>query len=138
MEPIYESFSAIFVVNNQMRIKEINNTCKSLFNLEDKKIINQLLGNIIGCSFVIESGLPCGFTLECKNCLIRNYITKYNFYFRGGYSFFLSRAFYINKKPIVKYFKIKIKNMVHNNELLTIIEMDSISKNVFSCLSSSQ
>ena len=120
--------SAVFIVDKQMKVKKVNNSYKALFDKEEKEVINQLCGNTIGCAFTVEQGLPCGSTSECENCSIRNCVTNKNFNLEEIHSIYVARTFYINKEPIFKYFRMKIKDMIYNNEEVSIITIDDITE----------
>ncbi len=129
MEFLFDNItSAVFIVNKEMKVKKVNNSYKSLFNKEENEVINNLCGNTIGCAFAVEQGLPCGLTSECEKCLIRNCVINKNNNIEEIHSIYVTRKFYIDEKPIFKYFRMKIKDMVYDNEEVSIITIDDITE----------
>lgn len=80
------------------------------------------------CLCAVEQGLPCGSTSEYKNCSIRNSVTNKNFNLDEIQSIYVTRRFYINEKPILKYFRMKIKDMIYNNGEVSVITIDDITE----------
>ena len=66
--------SAVFLVDNQARIININNPGTILFNKPASSMIGELCGNAIGCINPYFYKVDCGTTPKCIKCGIRNSI----------------------------------------------------------------
>ena len=64
----------IFIVDQNIRLYQVNDSCEVLFNKEAKDLIGYLCGNAIGCGNVIGKDLECGESTHCKECLLRKSI----------------------------------------------------------------
>lgn len=120
--------SAIFIVDSNLQIKKINSSFKALFSHTEQEVLNQLCGNSLGCSFAIEQDKPCGSMTECNTCQLHNCIVSGFTNMSTVKDAYISRTFYINKKPVIKYFRIKTKTVSWNGEKMTIIAIDDVTE----------
>lgn len=120
--------TAVFLVDKDMRVKKINNAYKALFEKEEYDVLNKLCGNSIGCSFAVEENRPCGTTQNCSECMLRKCILNS---FEKEYEVqnsYISRKFYIENEPKMKYFRIKTKHVKYSGEEMAIIAIDDITE----------
>ena len=68
--------SAIFVVDNNMKIQNFNNPFQALFQKPEDKILGELCGNAVGCVYTIDQSQDCGETENCNECLLRKSVLK--------------------------------------------------------------
>ena len=120
--------SAIFLVDEELRLQKINDVYKTLFRKEEIDVLNELCGNSLGCSFAIEEGLPCGSTSECSKCSLRKCVLTGFSNSDEIQSTYIARKFYINDKPVFKYFRFKTKCVIYNNKNMAIITADDITE----------
>jgi len=120
--------TAIFLVDEDFRVRKVNNTYRALFAREDAEALDQLCGNSLGCQFAIEQNRPCGSTTECGSCTIRNCMLKT---FREGDAIqnaYIERLFYIDNNPVKKYFRLKFRQIVWGSQPMVIIAIDDITE----------
>lgn len=120
--------SAIFIVDSSYRIKNINQSFKALFSKPEEKIFNELCGNALGCSFVVEEHNNCGETTNCASCelrasLIQGFIEKL-----PTEKGILARFFYINDNKVRKFFRYTSKNISYNQEEMILVIFDDITE----------
>lgn len=63
--------SAVFVVDGQFRIFDMNAAARTLFGIESGVTLRRLCGDIMHCLHAIEKE-GCGATAHCPDCAIRN------------------------------------------------------------------
>lgn len=120
--------TAVFLVDKEMKVKKINNAYKALFEKEEYEVLNELCGNTLGCSFAVNENKLCGTTEACKECSIRNCVMKGFKETEEVEDTYVTREFYINNKPKMKYFRIKTKYVKYNSEDMAIIAIDDITE----------
>ena len=63
---------AIFVVDNDFNIIDLNPSARNLFKLKSDAILHRLCGEVLHCKHAIESDGGCGTTKVCPDCVFRN------------------------------------------------------------------
>ncbi len=120
--------SAIFLVDSALRVQKVNDAYQTLFSRDENEILNNLCGNALGCSFAVEQGQLCGETNECANCTIRGCLLK-GFSKTGEVqTTYINRSFYIDGKPVFKYFRMKTRTVDWNGTIMAIIAVDDITE----------
>jgi diguanylate cyclase (GGDEF)-like protein len=120
--------SAIFLVDKDVKIRKINNSYKVLFSKDEIDAINKLCGNSLGCSFAIEENKLCGTTSECARCAIRNCILNAFNESHDLQETKITKKFYINSKPILKHFRIKVRQLKYKDEYMAIVAVDDVTE----------
>jgi len=89
--------SGVFILNRDFEIQEFNNSLRTIFGIkEERRIIDNKCGNVLGCIFAIDEGKSCGDTSNCANCVLRKIsIMTFNTQ-EEIYKEKLSRKFYLN------------------------------------------
>jgi len=64
--------SAVFVVNQDFQIFDLNPAAKKLFGIFPDVILRRLCGETMNCMHAINSEEGCGSTEYCPDCVIRN------------------------------------------------------------------
>jgi len=64
--------SAVFVVDAEFNIFDLNPIAKTLFGIDSEVVLRRLCGEIMHCMNAIESKDGCGTTEACPGCVIRN------------------------------------------------------------------
>jgi len=64
--------SAVFVVDHDFNIFDLNPEAAKLFNIDSDVILWRLCGEIMHCLHALESEEGCGTTEHCPDCVIRN------------------------------------------------------------------
>jgi nitrogen-specific signal transduction histidine kinase len=68
--------SALFILDKNARIENINESFTLLFQKREEKILGNLCGNALGCKFAVEENALCGETSHCKNCILKRDILQ--------------------------------------------------------------
>lgn len=66
----------IFVVDHDVRIRDLNNAAAKVFGLDKATILNRRGGEVLHCLHSHDVPEGCGRALFCENCAIRNSVTK--------------------------------------------------------------
>ena len=119
--------SAIFLVDRDFHVKQVNDAYQSLFSKGEAEVIGELCGNALGCAFAVEENKPCGSTEACTACTIRNSISK-GFSDREVQSAYITRNFYINGEAKKKYLRMKTRTVNYQGTELAIIAVDDITE----------
>jgi len=119
--------TAIMIMDEQLIVRKVNNSYLALFQKENIDAINQYCGNSMGCLYAVEEGIECGSTSECEKCELRQSML-------GGFttmervkSVYVARKFYIKNKPVLKYLRIKIKNIKYDDSEMLIVAVDDVT-----------
>ncbi len=118
---------AIFLVDKNIRIYDINKAGLILFNKNSNHIINELFGNALECTNVIDYNKDCGDTPECLNCKLR---TSINIAFKEKSIHSKERFekdFNIDNIRLNKIFKYSARYVEYNNNELVLIIMEDIT-----------
>jgi PAS domain-containing protein len=68
--------SAVFIVDEDVRIQEYNTAAADLLMTERKTILKHRAGDILHCIHSNDVPGGCGGSLFCKECIIRNSVTE--------------------------------------------------------------
>lgn len=120
--------SAIFIVDKDIRIHSFNDSFKALFNKPEDRLIGELCGNAIGCKFVVEEGKNCGTTSNCDKCELRCALLKSFTKRVPVFKEKLTREFYINEQPLVKYFVYSTRHITYKNDEMTLVIVDDVTE----------
>jgi PAS domain-containing protein len=66
----------IFVVDNDVRIRDLNDTAATVFGLNKATILNRRGGEVLHCLHANDVPEGCGRAPFCQNCVIRDSVTK--------------------------------------------------------------
>lgn len=66
--------SAVFVVDADFNIFDLNPEAKTLFSIDSEVVLRRQSGEIMHCMNAIESKDGCGTAASCPDCVIRNSI----------------------------------------------------------------
>lgn len=117
--------SALFIVDKNVEIKNVNNSFSILFQKREEQILGKLCGNALGCIFAVEENSDCGDTSHCENCNLRKDILRTMTKKVPSYKVKLSRDFYISGNKETKHFFYSTKYIrYYNNEYILIIVDD--------------
>ena len=120
--------TAVFMVDKELKVRKVNNAYKELFAKNEQEVLNKLCGNSIGCVYAEEANKLCGTTKECSKCLLRNCIYKGFKEVESVQNTYITRTFYTEGKPKMKYFRIKAKYVYYENEDMAIIAIDDVTE----------
>ncbi|MFH2096807.1 MAG: HAMP domain-containing sensor histidine kinase [Bacteroidota bacterium] len=120
--------SAIFIVDREYRIQNINKSMKAVFKKPEEKIFGELCGNVLGCSFVVEEKYNCGDTSNCHRCELRHDIIKSFVDQLPEEQGILKRNFYINDTAVLKYFRYTAREITYMGVHMTLVIFDDITE----------
>ena len=66
----------IFVVDNDVQIRDLNHAAATAFGLDKATILNRRGGEVLHCLHADDVPEGCGRAQFCQNCVIRNSVTK--------------------------------------------------------------
>lgn len=119
--------TAIMVVDKDARIHSFNNSLTKIFQKENEKLLNQLCGNGIGCSFEVDANLDCGCTMYCDECVLRKGIILAIKERKETNNQLLKRNFYTNNNSINKYLRFSIKPISLEKDDFAVIFFDDVT-----------
>ena len=122
--------AAVFLVNQNIRVININKGFTKLFKKSEEEVLNQLCGNAIGCIFPIKEETDCGKTYNCDKCEIRKCLVQS---FRDknegeALSTVIEREFFIGDSFILKYFYVTIKYMEHEGFEMVLVMIYDVTE----------
>lgn len=69
LKKLFEAIpSNIALVDQQRHVKFINNHFEQHFHTADRKVLNQVIGQAVGCQLGLEQPHQCGFREQCLKC----------------------------------------------------------------------
>ena len=120
--------SAIFIVDQNLRIRNFNDSFRALFHKTEDRILGELCGNALGCVFTVDENKECGTTTNCRKCLLRNALIKSFTEKIPAYKELLERVFVVDGKKILKYFQYTTKYVRFNKKEMVLIIVDDITE----------
>jgi PAS domain-containing protein len=66
----------IFIVDGDVRIRDLNNAAAKVFGLDKATFLNRRGGEVLHCLHAHDVPEGCGRAPFCQNCVIRNSVTK--------------------------------------------------------------
>lgn len=120
--------SAIFLVDNDLRVMQINAPFKSLFSATDESALNQLCGNVLGCEFAVNQGKPCGETSECGTCAIRSELLKSFEQPDEIRETRVSRNFIVNGTSIPKQLQITSRHAMYEGKPVVVAAIHDVTE----------
>ena len=116
--------SALFIVDQQARVENVNDSFSVLFQKREEQILGELCGNAIGCVFAVEENQQCGKSTYCDKCRLRKDILKTMSQKVPTYRNKLSRDFYGNGLKETKHFLYSTKFIQFHGKSYTLIIVD--------------
>ncbi len=120
--------SAVFVVDQEARVRQVNQVFEKIFAKSEAEVEGQLCGNAIGCIFPLTAGKDCGTLKECETCLIRDAIVKALTEKISSSGQLISRSFIISGETINKHLLIAVKYISFNQRDMVVIIVDDITE----------
>jgi len=119
---------AIFIVDENVRVQNVNKTFEALFQKSEKEVYNELCGNALGCIFPVRAKQQCGETINCSICQLRKNLVECLTEKSGPLSTIIAREFFINNEVVPKYFHITTKYFEYNDLKLVLVMVFDISE----------
>jgi PAS domain-containing protein len=66
----------IFVVDDDVRIRDLNDTAATVFGLDKATVLNRRGGEVLHCLHAYDVPEGCGRASFCQTCVIRDSVTK--------------------------------------------------------------
>ncbi|NUM36982.1 MAG: HAMP domain-containing histidine kinase [Candidatus Brocadiae bacterium] len=120
--------SAVFLVDKEIRIQNVNNSFYTLFQSSEACTIGERCGNAIGCVYPKEEKKECGKTSHCNKCELRESLLKSFTEQIPTYRKKLAREFYIDEIKKIKYLQFSNLYINYNNEEMILIVVDDITE----------
>lgn len=120
--------SAVFVVDEKIRIHEFNRGLRMLFGLSDEKALRELCGNAIGCGFAVTEKNRCGQTSHCSQCELRSAVSLARREKIPTIKQKLSREFYIGGMPILKHLELTTKHICFRGQEMILVIIDDVTE----------
>lgn len=123
--------SALFIIDENYKVKNFNNTLKILFNKDEDKFLDHICGNALGCMFTRTNDnkeVACGTTEYCQDCILRaSFIESFTKNIIT-YHKKLIRHFYINDKKTLKYFEYTTKKISYKKEKMILVIINDVTQ----------
>lgn len=117
--------SLIFVVDQNLKIKRVNNAFQMFTYRSEKKIYEEYFGNVINCSNTVTHKKDCGSTPHCHICVFRQSMLKA---LKGEtVKKKATRTLYIRGKNTEKHFQFTAKPIEYLDEEMALLIIDDIT-----------
>jgi PAS domain-containing protein len=119
--------SPVFVVDADVRILAFNAAGRSILDQEPEPILRQRSGDVLHCIHAAETPGGCGQSASCRECIIRNSVTKA---FRGQKVVRQrTRLEMLGEDGVKKnYLAITTAPFIHGGEHLVLLIFEDISE----------
>ncbi|ACL04258.1 putative PAS/PAC sensor protein [Desulfatibacillum aliphaticivorans] len=117
--------TAVLVVNEEMRIQQVNGFFKSLFGISDMEDPDLTFGQVAGCTFSVEESKGCGNTTNCSQCALRKNLVNVLLSQVPADKNSLSRTFYIDGVPQEKHLEFSTRYIrFHERPMVLVLIYD--------------
>ena len=120
--------SAVFLVDTDVRVINVNRGFKQLFKKSEQEVLNQLCGNAIGCVFPVKEATDCGKTYNCDNCELRKALLSCFLGKEDPESILLKREFFIGGEFVKKYFWTTVKYIEHDDLAFSLVMIYDVTE----------
>ncbi len=120
--------SAIFVVDKENKIYNVNKSMEILFNKKGEEFLGNYCGNAIGCINVYNKKIRCGHSPQCSSCGLRTSILDVMSKNVPTTKKLLSRGFFIDNNVHEKHFQYSTRSLQYKNEQMVLIIIDDITE----------
>lgn len=120
--------SAIFLVDQDIRISSINNSFQTLFYNHEDLILGQLCGNAIGCGNTDNNNVDCGTTKNCESCTLLSSVKTGFIKKVPSQKQIITREFNINGVLIQKHFQFSTRYIRFNEQDMILVVIDDITE----------
>ncbi len=118
--------SLIFVVDQNLKIKRVNNAFEMSAYRKEKKIYEEYFGNVIDCSNTVIQKQDCGSTAHCEICVFRQSMLRA---LQGEtLKERATRKIYIDGKKVKKHFQFTAKPIEYMDEEMALLIIDDITE----------
>lgn len=120
----------LVLVDSDTRLYKANKYMFDCFKLKPREILNERFGNVFGCSTVSESRFLCGEHDGCKDCKLRNGVTKVLTENTNLEGLDLGHDFEINGRTVTKWFTVSASPVQYGNNRYALISFVDITQRV--------
>ncbi|MBI9077877.1 MAG: serine/threonine-protein phosphatase [Desulfatibacillum sp.] len=113
--------TAVLVVNEGLRIQQVNGFFKSLFSISDMEDPDLTFGQVSGCTFSVEEQKGCGKTTKCAQCALRKNLVSALLSQVPADKVSLSRTFYIEGSPQEKHLEFTTRYVRFNDRPMVLV-----------------
>jgi|GEM_PF-1145090 len=117
--------SLIFVVDQNLKIKRINNAFQMFTYRSEKEIYEEYFGNVVNCSNTVTYKKDCGSTPHCDICVFRQSMLQA---LRGEtVKNKATRDIHSKGKKVTKHFQFTAKPIEYMDEEMALLIIDDIT-----------
>ena len=117
--------SLIFVVDQNLKIKRINNAFQMFTDRSEKEIYEDYFGNVVNCSNTVTYKKNCGSTPHCDICVFRQSMLQA---LRGEtIKNKATRDIHSNGKKVTKHFQFTAKPIEYLDEGMALLIIDDMT-----------
>lgn len=119
--------SAVFIVDNTLKIINLNSACSEILERENFIIEGKSCGEGLGCSYEINENKGCGKNRECGSCILRNDISNTFISNVPKTDAILNRDFLVGREIKNKTFKYSTRYITYGKEKMVLVIFDDIT-----------
>ena len=119
--------SAVFIVDNTLKIINLNSACSEILERENFIIEGKSCGEGLGCSYEINENKGCGKNSECGSCILRNDISNTFISNVPKTDAILNRDFLVGREIKNKTFKYSTRYITYGKEKMVLVIFDDIT-----------
>jgi len=116
------------IVDHNVVVREVNNTLLQMFNIKKFEILDQPIGDGLGCVLSFQKG--CGNGEQCKLCGLRNEIKQVVYTGHYTKNTIIPMSFLNNEKQNKSWCKINFLPIRKNNQQLLIVIIEDVTEQI--------
>ena len=120
--------AAIFVVDENLKIFQFNDSFLTLFNPGFNDISQMTFGPASGCINAVKENRPCGETSHCNRCIFRQSLKHVLSQCVPNERQALEREFYINGEPVQKYLEFTCRPIEYDGHRMILAFIYDVTK----------
>ncbi|MFX0070023.1 MAG: PAS domain-containing protein [Candidatus Hermodarchaeota archaeon] len=120
--------TAVFIVDENVRVQNINKSFTILFQKSDEEVYNELCGNAIGCVFPVKENTDCGKTVNCNICKLRKNIVRCLKYKERDLKALITREFFIGEEFVIRHFYITTNYLEFNDVDYVLVMIQDLTE----------
>ncbi|NSW87447.1 MAG: SpoIIE family protein phosphatase [Syntrophobacteraceae bacterium] len=120
--------SAVFIVDDELRIQQFNKTLQALFEKEHERIASGLCGNAFNCTFAVVEQSECGKTSHCARCELRGSILRVLRRRESSRKIKMVREFFIQDEPVTKHLELSAKHIHFEGREMALVIVDDVTE----------
>lgn len=117
----------MFILNDKLVIVQFNDTALTVLERKREDVLEQLIGNVLGCTGCLEHKYGCSHGKQCKHCVLRNRLVQTLQTGEPVYDVEFSKLFLQDGHLVEKWFRVNVSAILINGRRHVVLAMVDIT-----------